>query len=117
MSNKILSVIAFELLLLLFLAAFFITAHAGEFPDSPPSHLSTRHDPIETYSPDERMTVHNSPSHLHKNWISRHPHIFGILMIGAGAGIGAGISISQRRGICTKPYDGHAYYGTAPCPK
>lgn len=102
--------IQFAAILLLSSLAF------GELPEAP-SHLKVRHDPVETYSPDERQIVHNSPSHSRHNWISQHPHIFGVLMIGAGAGIGAGISISQRRGICTKPYDGKPYYGTAPCPK
>lgn len=86
--------------------------------DTQRPHLTTRHDPIETYEPDQRLVVHNSPSHLHRNWISRHPHIFGVIVIGAGVGIGAGIGISQHRGICTESYpNGYTYVGTNPCPK
>jgi len=65
----------------------------------------------------EANVVHNSPD-LHRNWISRHPRLFGVLVIGAGAGIGAGISLSQRRGTCTETYpNGYVYVGTSPCPR
>lgn len=88
--------------------------NASELPPAP--HLSVRHDPVETYEPDQRLLIHNSPSTLHRSWISRHPHLFGLIVVGAGAGIGAGISLSQRRGICQEIYESQSYYGTAPCP-
>lgn len=97
----------------LLLSAF---VFGGELPNAP--HLSVRHDPVETYPADERLKVHNSPSTLHRSWIARHPHLFGLIVVGAGAGIGAGISLSQRRGVCMERYaNGYTYVGTNPCPR
>lgn len=89
-------------------------AAAEELPNAP--YVVCRR-PVELYSLNERLTVHNSPSSLHHNWIARHPRIFGAIVIGAGAGIGAGISLSQRRGICQGMYENQFYYGTSPCPQ
>ncbi len=61
--------------------------------------------------------VHNVPN-VHRNWIKRHPRLFGVIVIGAGAGIGAGIARAQYRGVCTERYaNGYTYVGTNPCPK
>jgi hypothetical protein len=72
--------------------------------------------PVGTYPPDERLRVHNSPGSLHRSWAARHPRILGAIAIGAAVGVGAGIAISQRRGICQGTYEGASYYGTSPCP-
>lgn len=73
---------------------------------------------VETYGPDERMMVHNSASRdSHRGWMARHPRVLGAIIVGAGVGVGAGIAISHRRGICTEHYaNGYTYVGTNPCP-
>ena len=106
--------------LLLWAIIFFLIAKARAEDHPPSPHLKTR--PATIVLPDDPFVgnanfVHNSAPSLHRNWIARHPRIFGALVIGAGAGIGAGISLSQRRGICQGTYEGQPYYGTAPCPR
>lgn len=105
--------------LILWAIIFFLIAKARAEDRQPSPHLKTR--PATIVLPDDPFVgnanlVHNSPPSLHRNWIARHPRIFGVLVIGVGAGIGAGISLSQRRGTCTETYpNGYTYVGTSPC--
>lgn len=96
------------------------------FPDAPyltattdtRPHLSTRKTTITSDPFDgDANVVHNLPNPP-KHWWTRHPRVLGILIIGAGAGIGAGIAVSHYRGTCTERYpNGYVYVGTNPCPK
>lgn len=90
----------------------FTPVQIDSHPASP--HLQTRRLASDPFVGDANQ-VHNSLSQ-HRSWFARHPHIMGAIAIGAAAGAGAGIALSQRRGICQGVYEGQSYYGTAPCP-
>jgi hypothetical protein len=91
----------------------FPTVVAAEHP--PSSHLQVRRTTSDPFIGSDNV-VHNTPS-VHRNWIQRHPRVFGVLVIGAAAGAGAGIARAQHRGLCTEKYaNGYTYVGTNPCP-